>query len=67
MTMRDFLQNNRPELNNAVNSALYRHNGRGGIGEIPSVWPEHSLEELRQWVLNDEGLYNWARSEGVKI
>ena len=24
-------------------------------------------EERRQWVLNDEGLYNWARSEGVRI
>lgn len=24
-------------------------------------------EERRQWVLNDEGLYQWARSEGVNI
>jgi hypothetical protein len=24
-------------------------------------------EERRQWVLNDESLYNWARSEGVAI
>jgi hypothetical protein len=24
-------------------------------------------EERRLWVLNDEGLYNWARSEGVPI
>jgi hypothetical protein len=23
--------------------------------------------ERRLWVLNDEGLYNWARSEGVRI
>lgn len=23
--------------------------------------------ECRQWVLNDEGLYSWARSEGVAI
>ena len=23
--------------------------------------------EREQWILNDEGLYNWARSEGVKI
>ena len=29
--------------------------------------PYHNDEERRQWVLNDEGLYNWARSEGVKI
>jgi len=24
-------------------------------------------EERRLWVLNDEGLYTWARSEGVRI
>lgn len=24
-------------------------------------------EDLRQWILNDEGLYNWARSDGVRI
>ena len=23
--------------------------------------------ERRLWILNDEGLYNWARSEGVKV
>ena len=23
--------------------------------------------ERRLWVLNDEGLYNWARSEGVNV
>ena len=24
-------------------------------------------EERELWILNDEGLYNWARSEGVQI
>jgi len=24
-------------------------------------------KERRLWILNDEGLYCWARSEGVKI
>ena len=24
-------------------------------------------EERRVWILNDEGLYMWARSEGVRI
>jgi hypothetical protein len=23
--------------------------------------------ERRLWILNDEGLYNWAKSEGVKV
>jgi hypothetical protein len=27
----------------------------------------HNDEERRLWILNDEGLYNWARSEGVNI
>ena len=24
-------------------------------------------QERRLWILNDEGLYNWARSEGVRV
>jgi hypothetical protein len=24
-------------------------------------------EERRLWILSDEGLYNWARSMGVKV
>jgi hypothetical protein len=27
----------------------------------------HNDEERRLWILNDEGLYNWARSEGVQV
>lgn len=36
---------------------------------IKRVVPNARLnnEERRLWILNDEGLYNWARSEGVKI
>jgi hypothetical protein len=29
--------------------------------------PYKNDEERRQWVLNHEGLYLWARQEGVKI
>jgi len=29
--------------------------------------PRANDDERRLWVLNDEGLYNWARSEGVRI
>ena len=28
--------------------------------------PNKNDEERRLWILNDEGLYNWARSKGVK-
>ena len=36
---------------------------------IKRVVPECQLSynERRLWILNDEGLYNWARSEGVRI
>lgn len=36
---------------------------------IKRVVPNARLndEERRKWILNDEGLYQWARSEGVRI
>ena len=39
---------------------------RQEIDEITKS-PYKNDSERRLWVLNDEGLYNWARSEGVKI
>lgn len=29
--------------------------------------PIHNDDERRLWILNDEGLYNWARAEGVNF
>ena len=44
---------------------------RAGIDEaIRRVCPNCNLfndSERRAWVLNDEGLYLWARGEGVRI
>lgn len=53
--MRSFIKENRAELDAAIRKYLGR--------------PEFKLndEERRQWILNDEGLYNWARSEGVRV
>ena len=67
MTFKEFIKENRQELDRCINAELYRHDGRGGRGTIPDPPPKRNDEERRQWVLNDEGLYNWARSEGVKI
>ena len=55
MTMREFIKRNRTELDHAIRGALKR--------------PEYRLndEERRLWVLNDEGLYLWARREGVNV
>lgn len=53
MKMRDFIRKNREEIDKA----------------IKSVCPNCRLndEERRGWILNDEGLYLWAKSEGVPI
>ena len=62
-----FIRQNRAELDQAINAAIYRYDGRGGPGRVPDPPPRRNDEERRLWVLNDEGLYNWARSEGVRI
>lgn len=55
MTLRDFIKKHRPELTDSIRKAINR--------------PDFKLndEDRRQWILNDESLYNWARSEGVNI
>lgn len=56
MTLKQFLKENRAELDACIARAL-------GEGKNPRA----NDDERRLWVLNDEGLYRWARSEGVKI
>jgi len=53
MTLEDFIKKNKEEIDMCIRSVC--SNCR------------LNNEERRQWVLNDEGLYNWARSEGVRI
>jgi hypothetical protein len=56
MTLRQFIAANRDELDDIIARALKMdHN------------PRPDDDERRLWILNDEGLYHWARSEGVKI
>ena len=51
--LREFIRNNRETIDNA----------------IKRVSPDNTLndEERRLWLLNDEGLYLWAKSERVNI
>ncbi len=56
MTIREFIRDNRVELDACIARALRKKEN-----------PYPNDEERRQWILNDEGLYNWARSEGVRI
>lgn len=53
MTMKDFIKRSQPELDEAIKR------------QCPNV--RLTDAERRLWILNDEGLYNWARSEGVRI
>jgi hypothetical protein len=65
--MSEFIKENRTEIDAAINGALYRYDGRGGRGVIPDPPPKRNDSERRDWIINDEGLYHWARSEGVRI
>ncbi len=54
MTLANFIKENREELDRYIESV----NPNG---------PRLDNEERRQWIYNDEDLYNWAKSEGVPI
>ena len=51
---RDFIKENRDELTACIKRVC------PNIGSLND-------NDRRQWIENDESLYNWARSEGVKI
>lgn len=55
MTMREFVRKHRDELDQCIENAL------GGA----EYHTRRNDDERRLWVMNDEGLYRWARSEGV--
>jgi hypothetical protein len=65
-TMSEFIEENRAELVRLINAAIYRWDGNGGRGTVPDNPPALDDEDLEQWIANDEGLYLWARSEGVR-
>lgn len=52
--MGNFIRQNREEIDKVIKSA--------NPGQ--SIWNDRERE---LWILNNEGLYNWARSEGVNI
>jgi len=53
LSINDWIKENRAEIDQAILNAC----------------PNCNLNdrERRLWILNDEGLYNWAKSEGVKV
>jgi hypothetical protein len=54
ISLREWIKNNRSDLDVAIKRAC------PNIGSI-------SDDDRRQWVLNDEGLYDWARGEGARV
>ena len=56
MTLRNFIKTYRADIDRAIAQALKQ-----------STNPRPNDGERLLWILSDEGLYNWARSEGVKI
>ncbi len=53
MTFANFIKENKEEIDQYIRS----------------ICSDCSLnnEERKNWIRNDEGLYNWARSSGVQI
>lgn len=73
MTIREFIRKNRAELDDCIGRALGSV-PRTASCDCPRSGTDHTHdaptlndEERRLWILNDEGLYNWARAEGVRI
>ena len=55
MTLREFTKKHRAELDRWINA------------KVPNLNYKLNDKDRRDWILNDEGLYNWAREEGVRI
>lgn len=61
LSMREFIRQNRAELDVAILRAL-----NYGREQYPAEVRLND-DDRRQWILNEESLYRWARSEGVRI
>ena len=56
MTLKQFIREHRAELDAAIARTIKQDTN-----------PRANDDERRLWILNDEGLYHWARSEGVRL
>ena len=54
MTMRDFIREHRAEIDSSIEAR-------------PGACKPSNDDERRDWIANDEGLYLWARREGVRV
>lgn len=73
MTLREFIRNNRTEIDGFINRSL-NHVPREASCSCPRSRTDHYHDDTRRlndedryvWIINDAGLYAWARSEGVR-
>jgi hypothetical protein len=72
MKIQDFIDQNREEITSAINRVLC-HVPATASCYCPLSGTDHNHtsqplddDDLEKWILNDEGLYNWAVSEGVE-
>ena len=54
ISMARFIISNRSDLVSSIKACC------GNVGRLTN-------SDIEEWILNDEGLYNWARSSGVDI
>ena len=74
MTIQKFIDQNRAKLTNTINGYLnYIPKSascdcpKSGTNHYHNDHPARGDDELRAWVLNDEGLYSWAKSDDVDM
>jgi hypothetical protein len=74
MTLKQFIKDNKQEIDKAiahsqnhVPSTASCYCNLSGTSHTHNEKVKLNYEKRRLWVLNDYGLYNWAKSEGVKI
>ncbi len=56
MTLKEFIKSEREALDIEISKRLKKY-----------PYEKFNDHERRLWILNDESLYSWARSHGVRI
>lgn len=74
MTLREFIRQHRAEIDQIIDRALLFTPaqascscGKQGTDHYCGEVQRRDDDERRQWIVNDEGLYQWARSCGVRV
>ena len=73
MTLRQFIQDNRAAIDQAIRQTRdfvpRTASCNCHLSRTDHVHEGARLDdaERRRWILNDEGLYRWAKAEGVRI